>query len=228
MPNESTSSMNVGLAFVHTSPVHVPTFTRLVDEEAPGTPTRHWVLEQLLCDAQTAGAEAPALVRRIQRAMMDAAADGARVVVCTCSTIGGAAERTPTGGRFRALRIDRAMADRAVRSGPRILVVAALESTLGPTQALLQQSAAALDRSVVIEPLLLTQAWGHFERGDRDDYIAGVEAGIRHSNRSADVIVLAQASMAPAAERLADLGTPVLSSPRLGVRAAIEALDRPF
>lgn len=224
MPTESPKSVNADLAFIHTSPVHVPTFARLVDEEAPGTSTRHRVFGQLLCDAQKTGAEAPDLVRRIQQAMTDAAAEGARVVVCTCSTIGGVAERTPTGGRFRALRIDRAMADLAVRSGPRILVVAALESALGPTQALLQQSAAARDCSVVIDALLVAQAWQHFERGDRDAYIAGVEAGVRRANPSADVIVLAQASMAPAAEHLADLGVPVLASPRLGVRAAIEAL----
>ncbi len=38
-----------------------------------------------------------------------------------------------------------------------------------------------------------------------------------------DVIVLAQASMAPAAQLCSDLSVPVLSSPRLGAEAAIEA-----
>jgi hypothetical protein len=36
-----------------------------------------------------------------------------------------------------------------------------------------------------------------------------------------DAIILAQASMAPAADRLGDLGIPVLSSPRLGAEAAV-------
>jgi hypothetical protein len=36
-----------------------------------------------------------------------------------------------------------------------------------------------------------------------------------------DLVLLAQASMAPAAELLTHLGIPVLSSPRLGLEAAI-------
>ena len=40
---------------------------------------------------------------------------------------------------------------------------------------------------------------------------------------NADVIILAQASMAGAAELVSDLGVPVLSSPPLGVEAAISA-----
>ena len=74
--------------------------------------------------------------------MREAASDGAAVVACTCSTIGGIAERTATGGAFTAQRIDRAMAERAVRAGPRVLIAAALESTLEPTTALILSTAA--------------------------------------------------------------------------------------
>jgi hypothetical protein len=69
----------------------------------------------------------------VNAAMTAAASNGASMFVCTCSTIGGVAERTSTNGQFVAVRIDRAMADKAVNSGPKILVVASLESTLGPT-----------------------------------------------------------------------------------------------
>jgi Asp/Glu/hydantoin racemase len=40
--------------------------------------------------------------------------------------------------------------------------------------------------------------------------------------RGADVVVLAQASMAPAAGLLADLPVPVLTSPRSAVARAVE------
>ncbi len=40
---------------------------------------------------------------------------------------------------------------------------------------------------------------------------------------AAELIVLAQASMAAALERCGDLGVPVLSSPRLGLEAALAA-----
>jgi hypothetical protein len=62
--------------------------------------------------------------------------------MCTCSTIGGMAEKTPTHGAFTALRVDGAMAEKAVRTGPRVLIVAALEGTLAPTTALILRAAA--------------------------------------------------------------------------------------
>ncbi len=215
--------MKTDIVFVHTSPVHVETFEQLVRAEAPETTTKHVVVEQLLCDAQATSADDPDLISRIHRAMIDAASDGASVVVCTCSTIGGAAEHAPTGGKFLAMRVDRPMADLAVTSGARILLVAALESTLAPTTRLLQESADALGRNVEIRSLLVRDAWMHFERGDRDAYVRTVAEAVRQAVDSIDVVILAQASMANASELLADLGVPVLASPRLGVRAAIEA-----
>lgn len=218
--------MKADIVFLHTSPVHVETFEQLVRQHDPATTTRHIVAEELLADARKTSTDDPELAARIHRAMIDAAGDGASIVVCTCSTIGGAAERVSTGARFRAMRVDRPMADRAVQSGPRILLVAALESTLTPTTRLLHESAAALGRGIDVHSLLVHEAWPHFERGDRDAYVRTVAAAVRRAAGAADVVVLAQASMAGAAGLLADLGVPVLSSPGLGVRAAIDAARR--
>jgi len=215
--------MSTDIVFVHTSSVHVAPFEQLVRSEAPEMTTKHVVVEQLLSDAQTTSMDDADLIERIHRAMTDAACDGASVVVCTCSTIGGAAERVPSGDRFRAMRVDRPMADLAVTSGARLLIVAALESTLAPTTRLLQESADALGRNIEIRALLVRDAWVHFERGDHDAYVRTVADAVRKAVDSIDVVVLAQASMADAGELLADLGVPVLSSPRLGVRAAIQA-----
>ena len=221
--------MQKQVAFLHTSPLHTDTFERLMAEVDPGVKIAHVVREDLLVDAQRVGAEDPALTARVHGAMVDAAAStGATLVVCTCSTVGGAAERTPTQGRFAALRIDRAMADRAVLLGPRILVVAALASTVAPTLRLVEESAVSQGVDVDVECLVADGAWAHFVRGDREAYVAAVAAAIRNAApHAASVIVLAQASMAPVAEGLTDLGVPILSSPRLGVEAVIERLRGP-
>ncbi len=213
------------VTFLHTSAAHIETFERLVKAAEPNVRTNHVVAEDLLADAQVVGADDANLVARIQRAMVDAAAGGAPLVVCTCSTIGGAAERTPTQGRFEALRIDRAMAERAVRSGPEILVVAALESTLQPTIELIRESAVALGQDVSIRHLMVRDAWQHFMRGDREAYVLAVAVAIRREPLGADVVVLAQASMASAAEHLRDLGVEVLSSPALGVQDVLRRLQ---
>jgi len=213
------------IAFVHTSPVHVGTFERLVRAVDPALELEHLVAEDLLAEARRVGASDPALVARVHDAMRSAAANGAAIVACTCSTIGGAAERTPTEGRFVATRIDRAMADRAVASGPRILVVAALESTLAPTAELVRESAVALGVETRIRCVLAQDAWSHFEHGDLGAYVDAVVRAVRTASADTDVVVLAQASMAPAAERLGGLGVEVLSSPEPGVRALLARLD---
>jgi hypothetical protein len=218
--------MRQHVAFLHTSPVHVDTFERLVKAADPTVQVEHIVAEDLLADAQRVGADDPVLVERIRAAMAGAASNGAAIVVCTCSTIGGAAERAPTGTGAAAARIDRAMADRAVALGPRVLIVAALESTLAPTAKLIQESAAAMHARVELEHLLVGGAWQYFQRGNRDAYIGAVVAAVRAVPRGANVIVLAQASMAPAVEVLKDLGVEVLSSPALGVQSLLAHLRR--
>ena len=218
--------MRPHIAFLHTSPVHVEPFGRLVHEADPTVQVRHVVMEELLADAQRVGADDPSLTRRVHDAMIGAAAQGAAIVVCTCSTIGGAAERTPTDGRFVAARIDRAMADRAVTLGRRVLLVAALESTLRPTTELVRESAAALQKDVEPEHLLVADAWPHFLRGDHHAYVQTVADAVRPQALNADVIVLAQASMAPVVELLRDLRVEVLASPALGVRSALAGLQR--
>ena len=198
---------------------------RLVQFADPSVKVEHFVDEDLLADAQRVGATDPEIIQRVQAAMVNAAAHGASVVICTCSTIGGSAERTPAGPGFAVARIDRAMADRAVALGPRVLVVAALESTQGPTAQLIRESAFALQTAVELEQLFIPHAWAHFLRGDRDAYVQAVAAAARAAAARADVVVLAQASMAPAVDLLNDLGVQVLASPALGVQSALARLQ---
>lgn len=217
--------MRQHLAFLHTSPVHIETFERLVKAAAPGLHVEHIVAEELLTDAQKSGLSDSALVARIQAEMTAAAASGAAMVVCTCSTIGGAAEKTPTGGRFIVIRIDRAMADRAVRLGSRILVLAALESTLQPTTELLQESATALGIEAGIRHHLIPGAWRHFTHGHHAAYKEAIVCAARSAVANADVIVLAQASMAIAMDDLRDVGVEVLSSPGIGLQSILARLN---
>lgn len=222
--------MRYDIAFLHTSPLHVKTFDTLIREFAPSLRVHHTVAEDLLAEARAIGANAPAVVERVQRAMKDAGSSGASVVVCTCSTIGQAAERTETNGAFVAMRIDRPMADRAVTLGPRVLLVAALESTVQPTTTLLEESAKRLSREIEVQQLLVRGAWEAFLRGDMDGYIRAIVEGIFQEvgtrGTGVNAVVLAQASMATAVEALSQLSCEVLASPRLGVQSAIAIVTR--
>lgn len=210
------------LTFLHTSPVHIATFARLLAEMAPTIPAKHVVDEDLLRDARASGLT-PAVTRRIDKAILDAMTGGSAVVLCTCSTIGGCAERAGRSAGHPVLRVDRAMAERAVTAGGRILVAAALASTLGPTRELLLEEAARSGRAISITDALVEDAWPHFERGDHAAYLQAIAARLRDAAPAVDAIVLAQASMADAAALCPDLPVPVFSSPRLGLEAAIQA-----
>ena len=215
------------LALLHTSGVHVATFDRLARELGNAAPIRHEVREDLLSDTLAAGAITDAVRASTAEAVRALALGGAKVVVCTCSTLGAVAEATPVPELVHVLRVDRPMAEQAVASGRRIVVVAALRSTLDPTMNLLRQIATDANRAISVTELLCEHAWPSFESGNRARYIDDIVTAVESTAQPTDVILLAQASMEPAEERLAHLGIPVLSSPRSGLLAAL-AIQRAF
>ncbi len=213
------------LAFLHTAQSHVERFDTLLHTLAPHLRIRHVVRPDLLIQAQQSERTNSELIANVQRALQEAADSGAAVVVCTCSSIGGMAEALNSETKFTCQRIDRAMADAAVKAGPRILVVLALASSKAPTLELLQQLANANGRVIQAIPLELPQAWAYFLQHDLSNYHATLAAAVRTHPANYDVVVLAQASMQELAPTLADIGKPVLCSPHLGVLKALAELQ---
>jgi len=119
------------------------------------------------------------------------------------------------------MRIDRPVAELAVSSGRRILLVAALETALQQTLALLKQVASAMQRSNEVVEVPCSQAWAFFESGNLSGYLAEIANSINSTAVSGDLVLLAQASMAPAAELVARQDITIFSSPEPGVAAAI-------
>lgn len=207
------------LVFLHTAAIHVQNFDALLRELAPGTRARHIVRDDLLTAARRHGADDDTVAEAVAQAIADAASSG-DVVLCTCSTIGGLAERAGQHLSAPVLRVDRPMVEEALRLGSNITVAAALESTLSPTESLIRDVAIESCVDVTITPLVLTHAWPLFEQGDLDGYHDAIASALARV-KDADAIVLAQASMAGAIDRLDGHGVPILSSPLLGVRAAL-------
>ncbi|MEV0479320.1 aspartate/glutamate racemase family protein [Streptomyces sp. NPDC050508] len=207
------------LALLHTSPAHVPVFDALRDEDHQGLELRHFVDEELLARARREGPEAVA--GAVRDAVDEAVAEGARAVLCTCSTIGGVAETAGAQAGVPVLRGDRPMAAAAVAVGPRVVVAATLESTLQPTVALVEEEGRRIGRPLEVRTLLVAGAWSRFEAGDTEG-CARLVADAVDAVTGADAIVLAQGSMAPA-QHLTTTVIPVLSSPRPGLAAGARA-----
>ena len=215
-----------GIAFLHTAEAHVPTFTALVERFAPNFGVKHVVDPSLLADAMAEGGVGAALGERIVGRLQEAAGSGAGLVVCTCSTIGGVAEQLGAAAGLAVQRIDRTMAERAVDLGSSILVAACVISTVGPTCELIGQVAAERGRTPEVRTLVIEAAWPLFLGGDEASYHAAIAEGLRQGLGEAEVVVLAQASMAPAASLCHGIGAEILSSPEMGVRRAIDQIQQ--
>jgi hypothetical protein len=212
------------IGFLHTSQVHINTFSDLCDRNDSSVEVIHLVKEELLARAQRDGLT-QSIRQDTQALLAELVNKGADVVVCTCSSIGSVAEEYLNDTAIFQ-RIDRAMADLAVSTGTNLLILAAVDSTLAPTKQLVEQSAQMLGKSISISTLKVDNAWQYFESGDLSHYHQMIAAQIKHQAHNYDVIVLAQASMAGATQYCASVETPILSSPELGVLAAISTLNQ--
>lgn len=185
----------------------------------------------LIADINASGRITPAIVRRTLRCYESAADAGASVVLNTCSSIGELVAVGRQAVDVPIVRIDEPMAEEAVAKWGRVAVVATLSSTLGPTSRLLSEKAAASGRHVCVEPVLAQGAYEALIAGDSEGHDALIEEAVGRAASSAEVIVMAQASMARMKERLERAASvPVLSSLRPGllqVRQVLGTLGEP-
>jgi hypothetical protein len=146
----------------------------------------------------------------------------ADVVVCTCSTLGAVAEHVGRAAGTEVVRVDRSMVERAVELAGvghrRVAIVAALESTVGPTLDLFDEVMLATGAALDVDVHVVEGAWDRFATGDVEGYLDAIAARLTSIAPSVDLIVLAQASIAPAVARV-DTAVPILSSPRLAIEA---------
>jgi Asp/Glu/hydantoin racemase len=214
------------LALIHTVAGLVPRFRELTGELLPEVETFDIVDETLLRDATRERHVSLDTARRLFAHLAAAERHGADAILVTCSSIGGAVDAARPFAGIPLLRVDQAMAERAIERGERIGVLATLWSTLQPTAALIERVAAEAGRPVEVRTRVCEGAFDALRAGDDARHDELVREGLRELLGWAEVVVLAQASMARVVETLTDeeRATPILSSPRLGVERMAEIL----
>lgn len=211
------------LALLHTAPILVDVFNKMAEELGPDIPLQHLVDESLLQEARDVGEITPHLNRRVTNMILNATDSGARVVMCTCSSIGPCAEVARPLTSCPVLRVDDPMAREAVSAGGTVVVAATLKSTLVPTTSIVLSAARQAEKTVEVTELLCETAWAEMEKGNAEGYFAAIAEDLRKSAEGAQAIVLAQASMAQAVKLCPDISIPILTSPKSGF---LEALDQ--
>ncbi|MBT8410920.1 MAG: hypothetical protein KJP02_03865 [Octadecabacter sp.] len=181
------------ITLIHTAQAHVARFDALAAKLAPGAVLRHIVRPDLLERARAGG-----VTDEIRAALV--AEFGMGVTLCTCTTLGPAAEAAG------AIRIDRPLMEKAARAGGRVLLVVVLHSTLDACRALLADCIAQAGTDTQIETLLIPEVWPLFEAGDMAAFNAAVAGKVNTALNDHSAVVLAQVSMIDAA--------PLINHPR--------------
>ena len=203
------------IAFLHTGAVVIPPVTAAAREALPDAELVNYLDDRIVADLGDP-ARTASVPERVAGLVRAAQAGGADVVMLTCSSISELAAPTAAAVGIPVLRIDEAMADAAVAAGDRIAVLATLPTTCAPTVALIRERAASAGREPRITAEVIDGAFAAVSSGDRATHDGLVAAAVERVAADADVVVLAQASMASAADA-AHVAVPVLSSISLGI-----------
>jgi Asp/Glu/hydantoin racemase len=207
------------VAFVNTVYTLPAVFKALTNELAPQLDIFNIVDERLLQNTIRSGELTKPTILRLVQYLSMAQQAGADIVMVTCSSIGPAADIGRSLVDIPVLRVDEAMAERALEYGPRIGVAATLATTLKPTADLIQRKASEAGKQVTIVSKVCKGAFEALGAGDTSRHDCLVAEGLKELMSQVDVIVLAQASMARIVDALPDSEKtmPIFSSPRLAV-----------
>lgn len=170
----------------------------------------------LIADLVAEGHITEALNQRAMTCFERAAQENPDLILCACSSIGSQAEEANGKYPMPVLRIDQAMAEKAVTLGKRIAVVASFETTLGPTSDLILRCGEKAKVELEITPVVLKDYMPLVKSGQAAEALDLLKGKITELGGNHDVIVLAQASFGGQLDQVQPLvSIPVLASPIL-------------
>lgn len=134
-------------------------------------------------------------------------------IISTCSSLSDAFDELAHFFKTPLLKIDTPMLKKALTYGSNITILATAPTTMGPTVHQMNKLSQAAQCNINLSPLCSQEAGKYLFAGEMENFVACMvkEAA---SVKEKDVIILAQASMAGAKQRLEEVfKVPVLESP---------------
>ena len=198
----------------------------LFSEQLPKCRLVNIIDDSLIQDVIREGVVKPPVVRRLVQYYMVSMDMGADIILNTCSSVGEVVEIARHLIDTPILRIDEPMISKSVKMAQKIGVLATLPTTLDPTVRLIKSKADSFGKTVSIINGLADGAYQALiegRPGEHDDLI--LKAATRVA-LDAEVLVLAQGSMARMEKQLAQqTGKIVLSSILSGIQAVKSMLE---
>ena len=217
--------MSKSIAIVETSAVSSAELKELCREIIPNVKVTQIIDESLIQEVNQNGGPTPFVKRRMFEYFRNAQELGVDLIVNQCSSVGEAADQIAPFLNVPILKIDEAMAEKAVQMGRKIAVVATVESTTGPSVRLIEKKAKELGKEVEVDLHLVEGAMMVLiEKNDAETHNRMVLGEVEKAAKENDVVVLAQGSMTVLLPLVSSIETPVLTSPRLCIERVKEIL----
>jgi Asp/Glu/hydantoin racemase len=181
--------------------------------------------DSLIKEVNANGGPTYGVKRRMYNYYQQAESLGVDAILNQCSSVGEVADAIKPFVSVPVVKVDEAMAEKAVALGKKIAVVATVPTTVGPSVRLVEQKAKELGKEIEIETHLVKDAMMILiEKGDVETHNKMVLGEVEAAAETCDVVVLAQGSMTVLLPLLGHIQKPVLTSPRLGVERVKEVL----
>ncbi len=219
--------MAKSIAIVQTSAVSSKDLKSLCSEIMPEVKVYQIIDDSLIQEVNANGGPTTAVRRRLLSYYQNAASLGVNLILNQCSSVGEVADAIRPFVDVPIVKIDEAMARRAVSLGRKIAVMATVQSTVGPSVRLIETEARKAGVEVSVNPHLVDGAMMILiEKGDVETHNKMVIGAVEKAAEDHDVVVLAQGSMVVLEPLLTRIQKPVLTSPRLGVEYVRDLLYR--
>lgn len=217
--------MKKSIAIVQTSAVSSAELKALCEEIMPEVTVYQIIDDSLIKEVNANGGPTYGVKRRMYNYFQQAESLGVDAILNQCSSVGEVADAIKPFVSVPVVKVDEAMAEKAVSLGKKIAVVATVPTTVGPSVRLVEQKAKELGKEIEIETHLVKDAMMILiEKGDVETHNKMVLGEVEAAAESCDVVVLAQGSMTVLLPLLGHIQKPVLTSPRLGVERVKEVL----
>ncbi|MEC6162034.1 MULTISPECIES: aspartate/glutamate racemase family protein [Klebsiella] len=206
------------IAMLHTSSATLAMMQQLIADIMPEVEVMHLVEESMIKQVMKAGRVTPNIAARIADYVHIAEKADCDIFITACSSIGTAVEQCQFLTPLQLARIDSAMVKEAIEKGERIAVLATVATTLKPTLDYVQRKIQESGKPRAVTPILMEEAFHALLAGEMDTHDRIVADGLKTAFSQADVVMLAQASMARVLQQLPTPPVPVLTSPESGIR----------
>lgn len=217
--------MKKSIAIIQTSAVSSAELKALCDETLPDVTVYQIIDDSLIKEVNANGGPTIGVKRRMYNYFQQAESLGVDAILNQCSSVGEVADAIKPFLSIPVVKIDEAMAEKAVSLGRKIAVVATVPTTVGPSVRLIEQKARESGREIEIETHLVKDAMMILiEQGDVETHNRMVLGEVEAAAENCDVVVLAQGSMTVLLPLLGHIQKPVLTSPRLGIQRMKQVL----